>query len=290
MASRSFRFSTSVSHFLIVALVVLTWNSFVHGAPFVPISFSGGKSGITMFKTEREFYQYTIPSGTTIPDGTHACITHFWLTGGNYTYVDRAQIRIYLDGETKPSIFFEPALMAGVGFLEGNGPFGNQYFGRGLGKPTPGLGADVSGWYNYFRIPFTKSFRATVALPPDASGEGDCSVFILIRGSVGVPIMIGDFAVPTGARLVLQTKYNVVLKPLDYYYLIDIPKGSGLVFLTTLVVASGNANFMEGCFRAYIPYNTTFAQSILLATGTEDYYDSGYYFHKLNLFFKKKSF
>ena len=53
---------------------------------------------------------------------------------------------------------------------------------------------------------------------------------------------------------------------------------NGAVLSTTLSVVSGNANFMEGCFRLYSPANSTFEETQILATGTEDYYNSGYYF------------
>ena len=52
----------------------------------------------------------------------------------------------------------------------------------------------------------------------------------------------------------------------------------GAVLSSTLAVVSGNANFMEGCFRLYSPAGQSFADSQILATGTEDYYNSGYYF------------
>jgi len=52
----------------------------------------------------------------------------------------------------------------------------------------------------------------------------------------------------------------------------------GFTFFSTLAVASGNLNFMEGCYRFYSPPNAAYP-GVLLSTGTEDYFDSGWYFN-----------
>lgn len=61
----------------------------------------------------------------------------------------------------------------------------------------------------------------------------------------------------------------------------------------TLSVFSGNLNFLEGdadplhvvllshvtgCYHAYAPYNAPYP-GIVLSTGTEDYFDSAWYFN-----------
>lgn len=100
---------------------------------------------------------------------------------------------------------------------------------------------------------------------------------MIVRGSLGVPVYIGDILLPETARLILQ-KQNKTLEPLDFLAITDIPSGRGLHFMSTLVVSSGNLNFLEGCYHAYTPYNRTFP-GIVLSTGTEDYFDSGWYFN-----------
>jgi hypothetical protein len=51
-----------------------------------------------------------------------------------------------------------------------------------------------------------------------------------------------------------------------------------------MAIVSGTDNFMEGCFRLYSPYDIPFSQTQLLGTGTEDFYDSAYYFYKAPYF------
>lgn len=46
----------------------------------------------------------------------------------------------------------------------------------------------------------------------------------------------------------------------------------------TLYVKSTNLNFLEGCYHQYTPYNQGFPGTVL-STGTEDYFDSGWYFN-----------
>lgn len=68
------------------------------------------------------------------------------------------------------------------------------------------------------------------------------------------------------------------VKPLEWVPLVDIKQGSGLLFMHTLAVQSGNLNFLEGCYHSYSPYNQEFPGTVL-GTGTEDYFDSGWYFN-----------
>lgn len=114
----------------------------------------------------------------------------------------------------------------------------------------------------------------------------DGSMFVLVRGQFGpLPLVVGGVTLPPTARLITQNR-RALLQPLDYYDLMHIeeqglsPSGAaeGAVLSSTLAVVSGNANFMEGCFRLYSPAGQRFADSQVLATGTEDYYNSGYYF------------
>ena len=43
-------------------------------------------------------------------------------------------------------------------------------------------------------------------------------------------------------------------------------------------VASGNYNFMEGCYHLFTPVDAAWP-GLLLSTGMEDYYDSAFYFN-----------
>lgn len=110
-------------------------------------------------------------------------------------------------------------------------------------------------------------------------GISDMSVFTLIRGVYDLDtlqINLNGVVIPKSARLITQQNAHH-LEALDYYNLVDVHTGSGAVVMTTLAIVSGDANFMEGCFHFFSPQNATFPGQIM-ATGTEDYYDSGYYF------------
>ncbi len=141
-------------------------------------------------------------------------MTHFHVTGGNTSYIDYAIIRYYIDGETTPSIVFQPALAAGVGFGDDYGPWGNEYIGHGVGPSEPGLYRDISEWFINIRVPFKNSLRATIAFNTEHYGDGDKSTFISLRGAVGIPIQVGGITIPSGAKMVLQTNYNVPVKAL----------------------------------------------------------------------------
>jgi hypothetical protein len=58
---------------------------------------------------------------------------------------------------------------------------------------------------------------------------------------------------------------------------------SGQFFMSTLSVnnsgkVAGGLNFLEGCYHMYDPPTQPFPGTVL-ATGTEDYFDSGWYFN-----------
>lgn len=72
--------------------------------------------------------------------------------------------------------------------------------------------------------------------------------------------------------------FNKTVAPLEWVPLVDMPHGRGLLFMHTLAIRSGNMNFLEGCYHAYTPYKQGFPGT-LLSTGTEDYFDSGWYFN-----------
>src|SRR4051812_37021076 len=72
--------------------------------------------------------------------------------------------------------------------------------------------------------------------------------------------------------------FNATVPPVAWVPIADIPSGSGLFFMHTLAVSAANLNFLEGCYHQYAPYDQNFP-GVLLSTGTEDYFDSGWYFN-----------
>jgi len=198
--------------------------------------------------------------------GATGLINHFWITGNQAELAD-VRYNYYIDGETTPSISFTPSTACGVGFNDAQAPWGTKWFGKG---------AKDGGWYNNFQIPFYKSIRVTSFRPSGAIGY-----YYIIRGVVqqpGVPISIGNFQLPPNARLRMIEKKEATYPAFTWIPLVDLPSGSGLFFMHTLVVASNDENFLEGCYHSYTPYNQTFPGT-LLSTGTEDYFDSAWYFN-----------
>jgi hypothetical protein len=217
------------------------------------IPFGTGLSQGTIEPTEKSLFFHSIA-----PTSTHGVLTHWWITGGGS--IDDAIISFYIDGETVPSITFSPPMACGVGSNDETAPWSNEWMGKG---------AASGGWHNDFRIPFQSSINVTYRAGP---GKGNDVIYMIVRGAENLPISIGGVAIPTTARMQLQVN-SLVLAPLEYLNIVDVPYGSGLIFSTTLAFVAPNLNTLEGCFRLESPYSTPYP-GMLLATGTEDYFDS----------------
>jgi len=152
-------------------------------------------------------------------------------------------------------------LGVGVGFDDADSPWGNENIGK----------ASTVGGFNNIRIPFQKSIRITAQQDKDTP-EG--LLWFIIRGAEGAPVTIGDMLLPSTAKLVLYKNNNVTLNPLQFINVVDV-QSRGALYMVTLAAASSNLNFLEGCFRAVIDSRPQF----LMSSGTEDYFDSAYYFN-----------
>ena len=85
---------------------------------------------------------------------------------------------------------------------------------------------------------------------------------------------------PKTARLQLQ-KFAGRLDNLEVLNLVSVPKGhGGLVFMNTIAVNNSGhgVGFLEGCPHMFDPPDQAWP-GILLGSGTEDYFDSGWYFN-----------
>jgi len=218
--------------------------------------FGIGHSQGSLTTEEFELFRWIVPSGAT------GVMTHFWITAMN-DYLANCVIRYYIDGEANASIAFQPGLASGVGWNDKQ-VWGTKWIGKGA--------ADGS-WFNNFKIPFQKSVSVTWQVTQGSF----TNIFFIVRGAPNHPITIAGVDVPLKSRLNLaaQTK---TLQPLEFYDMVNVPSGThGLHFFSTLAVESGNMNFLEGCWHFYSP-STQPWPGMLLATGCEDYYDSGWYF------------
>jgi hypothetical protein len=140
---------------------------------------------------------------------------------------------------------------------------------------------------NISRVPFQKSIRITGKLPAD-SGDNKL-IWIIVRGTEDLPTSFEGFQLPPTARLTLHKIENQTFAPLAWVPVADIPTGHGLLVSHTLAVNSGNLNFLEGCYHAYVQYDVPFP-GIIVSTGTEDYYDSAYYFNAGQFHFEEAGY
>jgi len=222
-------------------------------------TFGFGYSDGAIYTTETTVFHWFVAPGDV------GVMTHFWTTYFR-TEDDGVIIRYYVDGETDASLVFTPSLSCGVGFYDTQAAWGTKWFGKG---------AEDGGYFLNFRIPFRKSIVDTTQHMYGTYG----AFFLIMRGGTNLPINIGGIDVPlTSARLQLFTT-NATYQPLDWVTLVSLPAGTtGIHFMHTLSVSSGNLNFLEGCYHMYSPPTQDFPGT-LLSTGTEDYFDSAWYFN-----------
>jgi len=219
-------------------------------------AFGTGYSGGTIDQTEKWIFEHFLAPGDI------GVLTHFWLTYGSN--VDPGTIiRYYIDGEQNASIVFEPSMACGVGFYDTQAPWGTSNFGKG---------ASDGSWFNNFKIPFQKSLVVTAQNTLGSFG----GFYIIVRGATNIPVTVGGVALPNTARMNLFVT-NLTAQPLDLVTMANVPSGPGAMWMHTLSVSSGDLNCLEGCYHAYFDGDSF--PGTLLATGTEDYFDSGWYFN-----------
>lgn len=220
-------------------------------------TFGTGLSSGAITTNEQYVFSHIVAPGDT------GVMTHLWLTYPSN--VDNGVIiRYYIDGETTASIEFEPSLACGVGNYDRQAPWGTKWFGKG---------AADGAWNFNFRIPFGKSVIVTAQHTTGNYG----GFYMIVRGATNLPINIGGVLIPNHAKLNLY-KTQLVAQPTDFVTLVNVTSGPGLHFMHTLSVQSGNLNFLEGCFHMYTNDQNEFP-GVVLSTGTEDYFDSAWYFN-----------
>jgi len=250
-----------------LSFIILTLALFpppASGAPALA-TFSAGIAESKLNATEQTLLNYTAVGAA------GGALTYFWITGG--PPVAQAVIRMFVDGEALPSLAFEPAKAAGMGFLNASHagdrdlpPWGSRWMGS-LGR---------NAYHLTFRVPFMRSLRITF----QAGAAGGCAVWLQARGSEGLALdhMIPGVTLPPTARLVLQARELVAYRALDYMTIADVPRGtSGAVFLSTVWWTSLSPNTIEGCWRAFTPRDAAFP-GLQLSTGWEDYYAASWGF------------
>ncbi len=202
------------------------------------------------------------------------CVTHMWF-GGGWKDCGKTRIRIYVDGENKPSIDMQLFLGHGIGFEdESMAPWGTARIGK------IGTGTSV---YDTYRIPFGTSIRVTAQRAPTAPVAPD--FWWIIRGTENLPVTLGGVKLPDAVRLKLYKRDDYTAKPLEEFSLCDV-KGSGALYQVTMA-AKGlrkrekdqwkDLSYMEACMRAYIGQAK---EPLMLSSGLEDYFLGTYYFNR----------
>mgnify|MGYP002803519054 FL=1 len=211
-------------------------------------------------------YEYTTPGEeiTLFEKGFSrpGYVTEQWYTGG--TFDNYARIRIYLDGENVPSLDFRVTICMAVDPITNSGDsaaWSTRLFGHL---------ANNGGYFNLFRIPFSKGIKIT--LTNDVTTG---FLWYIVRGLVGVKLVVGSWILPEGTRLKVY-KQDKIVTPLNIATLSNTTNKAGMLFLVTLDISSATPVFMEGCVRANIDHSN---ETTFLSSGTEDFFLSAYYFN-----------
>jgi len=203
--------------------------------------------------TEQTIFEHSSPTG--------GVITEIWMTGGWKGFED-TRVRIYVDGETTPSIDYQLYLGHGIGWGDDSTFQGNEVIGKN---------AHGGGLYNTFRIPFGSSVRVTATLAFDAPN----TFWFILRGLENLTVIMGDLELPKEARLKLYKNENVTLQPQQLTTLAQVNSG-GALYMVTVQAESKDLNYLEACFRAYMDDATT---PQFLSSGTEDFFLSAFYYN-----------
>ena len=241
-------------------------------------TFGNGVAGIPICGASKP--PTVVVNQTLAPGDGHGALHHFWCTGPPGK-IDRMWVEYYIDGESTPSIAFQPSMMCGLGFPTQIAKDFEYSAGGLCGKTAP-----VGGWSNTFPIPFYKSAVVTVRAD-QSDGAGCYGGYVSVRGTPRLPLVLphSGLPLPMGSRLTLQRQPLALRQPLEFVTLATLPQGrSGFVFMTAWAVqarpAGGPAaggGYIEGCWN----FHRTAAEAypgLVVGTGVEDYFDSGYYF------------
>jgi len=257
-------------HLLLLLLLLLLFVvcvCLIEGASIpTPLTFGTGLASNILYNQPIDIFNHTLS-----PNASFGVMTHFWCAGDSN--IDHAIWSYYIDDEFIPSLVFTSSMIAGTGFVDTQGPWGNKWFGKG---------AKDGAWYNNFRIPFHKSIRITGRCDAEFSGNKcAATVWVIVRGSEDLVTNFNGFILPPTAIMIQQTIRNANHSSLDWINIVDIPpshpQSSGFLFSHTLSVAGQHAFFLEGCYHAFTPYSVEFP-GMIVSTGTEDYFISAYYF------------
>jgi hypothetical protein len=224
---------------------------------------SVGKQVAVLLYTNGVGTEYTI-----LTQSGAGCLTHMYFSGLSSTAM---RIRVYVDGETAPSI--DMASDLGTGY-HGNtlSPAGNSQMGA------------TGGIFNNYHIPFGNGIR--VAVIP-SSTPSDPTLWWLIRGTQNLPLVVAGQTLPSTARLHLYRNEWATVYPLQEFNLFNVASGNGLVYQVTVAAVGNNAagqanmDYLQGEMRGYFNGSGT---ATLLSSGTDDFFLASAYFSHEGLY------
>ena len=127
-------------------------------------------------------------------------------------------------------------------------PWGTEWLGRT---------SDMDGYFWNFEIPFYKSVRVTGQLPADSPSKA-YHIYSIIRGQENVPITVGGFQLPPGARMVVHKLTAVTVPSTAFIPIVNKTSGSGVIFGHVIAIRGiPTFNYLEGCWHLISGTNST---------------------------------
>lgn len=191
-------------------------------------------------------------------------ITHMWF-GGSYEYFDTAIVCVYIDYEIRPSIEASMYMMHCMGFYDKDFTFTTDKIGKT---------GDISGVYNFYRIPYNEHIKITVQMDDRAVIKD--WFWSIVRGTEDMSIIISGVTLQDEVKLRLHKLENYAADPLEEFLIYNSYDKQGCLYLTAISAVSTNFNFQESCIRGYFNSN----EPEYLSSGLEDYFLGTYYFQK----------
>ncbi|MEC3907401.1 DUF2961 domain-containing protein [Tamlana sp. 2201CG12-4] len=195
---------------------------------------------------------------------------HMWF-GGGFKGIENTIIRIYIDGEKKPSIEMKMS--------EG---FANAYHSDNNFQSSSIIGKTgrKGGVYNTFKIPFGGSIKITAQ-----NNNNRGQFWWILRGTTNMPLTINGVTLPENARMKLYKVEDKLVNAYDEFNLCDTKK-DGLLYMVYMQGEAAESDkaykedwhklsFLEACMRAYVGGAK---EPVFLSSGLEDYFLGTFYF------------
>lgn len=146
-----------------------------------------------------------------------------------------------------------------------SGPWGVGLFGHTAAN---------GGVYSTVRMPFQKSFKATL------TSKNSGTFWFIVRGVEDYPVVVGDLELPPQAKIRVH-RFTQPTTETELVTLMSVPPGTAGAVLSVRFDAKSEAanglGYLEACMRAMIDGATT---PLFLSSGAEDYFLSAYYFNE----------